>query len=108
MRTHANNSLAVAVFGFFIVFATASPCILTGCTATGPCAAMGAGCACGECEVCRKNGDLACLEVKITERTPRTMYEGKEFYFCSEDCKREFLANPTRYIRGVTTTLSHG
>ena len=27
----------------------------------------------------------------------RTQYEGRTFYFCSEECKREFDANPTRY-----------
>jgi len=27
----------------------------------------------------------------------RTQYEGRTFYFCSEECKRQFDANPTRY-----------
>ena len=27
----------------------------------------------------------------------RTQYEGRSFYFCSEECKRQFDANPSRY-----------
>ena len=31
----------------------------------------------------------------------RTQYEGTTFYFCSEECKRQFDANPTRYAATV-------
>lgn len=44
-----------------------------------------------ECPVCRKNGDLACLHVRKDERAVRLERDGKDFYFCSEGCRQEFL-----------------
>ena len=84
-----------------IAFATAigAQCTLTGCAAAGPCGATGADCKCAECEVCRYNADLACVEVKIKDGTPRTEYKGKTYYFCSEDCKRDFLKEPEKYLK---------
>lgn len=83
-----------------IAFATAvgAQCTLTGCAAAGPCGATGADCNCAECEVCRFNADLACVEVKIKDNTPRTEYKGKTYYFCSEDCKRDFIKDPDKYL----------
>ena len=42
------------------------------------------------CEVCRYNNDLACLCVKVKDSTPRAEYEGKAYYFCSEECRTAF------------------
>lgn len=52
-----------------------------------------------ECPVCAVNGDLACMEVTVSDSTPRVAYHGKTFYFCSDDCKKEFLENPELYIQ---------
>lgn len=72
------------------------PCILAGCTAAGPCVDDGVPRA--QCLVCRKNGDLACVCVKVLPDTPRTEYRGGTFYFCSEDCRRDFERDPQRYL----------
>jgi YHS domain-containing protein len=50
-----------------------------------------------ECPVCRVEGDLACVEVHVTEETPACTCDGATFHFCSEDCRERFLADPARY-----------
>jgi YHS domain-containing protein len=50
-----------------------------------------------ECCICRENGDLACLHVKVTGATPRAEYGGRTWYFCSEECREAFLKNPAKY-----------
>jgi YHS domain-containing protein len=50
------------------------------------------------CEVCRYNNDLACVNVRLKDSTPRAEYAGKVYYFCSEDCRTDFLKNPKKYL----------
>ena len=50
------------------------------------------------CYVCRYNNDLACLVVHVNDSTPHAEYEGKTYYFCSEDCRKAFLKNPQKYL----------
>ena len=50
------------------------------------------------CEVCRYNNDLACLCVKVKEKTPHAEYQGKAYYFCSEDCRIAFQKRPAKYV----------
>ena len=52
-----------------------------------------------ECLVCKENADLACVDVKVKGDTPRAEYNGKSYYFCSDDCRREFLKHPEKYAR---------
>jgi YHS domain-containing protein len=51
-----------------------------------------------ECLVCKKNADLACVDVGVDATTPRADYQGKTYYFCSEECRVEFLKRPGRYL----------
>lgn len=44
-----------------------------------------------ECPVCKQNGDMACLWIKPEKDTPRLDQNGETLYFCSEDCKAEYL-----------------
>ncbi|MDP7976102.1 MAG: YHS domain-containing protein [TACK group archaeon] len=38
--------------------------------------------------------------MKVEETTAyRSLYRGKVYYFCSQNCKREFDANPDKYLR---------
>jgi YHS domain-containing protein len=37
--------------------------------------------------------------VKVRADTPRTTYDGKTYYFCSAQCRKEFEAGPDRYLR---------
>jgi Cu+-exporting ATPase len=40
------------------------------------------------------------MEVDDRSTKERAIYEGKTYYFCSEDCKEEFQAAPEDYIGG--------
>jgi len=51
-----------------------------------------------ECLVCKHEGDLACVDVKVRDDTPRTSYRGTTYYFCSESCRKEFEKDPERYL----------
>lgn len=75
------------------------PFILSGCAVDGTRAADGVPHA--ECPVCRKNGDLACLIVKVTPVTPRAEFEGRTYYFCSSGCREDFERSPERYASGT-------
>jgi YHS domain-containing protein len=55
------------------------------------------GAAVAECSVCREKADLACLRVKINNDTPRAEYNGKTYYFCSQECKADFEKQPQKY-----------
>jgi hypothetical protein len=50
-----------------------------------------------ECPVCRYEGDLACLCVRIDLDTPHCECQGETYYFCSDDCRARFLERPERY-----------
>ena len=52
-----------------------------------------------ECPVCKHNGDLACVCVHVATDTPSCACAGKTYYFCSDECKAEFLAHPERYTK---------
>jgi len=49
------------------------------------------------CTVCEHEGDLACAEVELKADTPEVTLNGTRYYFCSEECRDEFLQNPKRY-----------
>jgi hypothetical protein len=54
--------------------------------------------ACAECPVCKAEGDLACLKVKIRSDTPCACHCGCTYYFCSEECKKHFEQKPEKYL----------
>jgi YHS domain-containing protein len=56
------------------------------------------------CWPCVSENDLACIKVDVDEQTPTAVYNGKTYHFCSEQCKKEFLANPAKYEK---LALSH-
>lgn len=51
-----------------------------------------------ECIVCKHNADLACVDIAVTKDTPHEVYQGKQYYFCSEECRSNFLNNPDEYL----------
>ena len=71
--------------------------ILTGCAAHQPASATKVSCEHGECLVCKHNADLACVDVAIDASTPRFDYQGKTYYFCSNECRSEFIKHPAKY-----------
>ena len=52
-----------------------------------------------ECMVCKMNVDLACIDVDVDKNTPSYSYNGKTYYFCSDDCRTQFIKNPAKYAR---------
>jgi Cu+-exporting ATPase len=40
--------------------------------------------------------------MEVDERTAKekTIHEGTTYYFCSKDCREEFLASPADYLGG--------
>ena len=52
-----------------------------------------------ECPVCKHEGDLACVCVKIEADTPHCECNGATYYFCSEECRKDFSAHPERYLK---------
>ena len=52
-----------------------------------------------ECPVCKCNGDLGCLIVRVDATTPRSEYGGKTIYFCGEECKAAFDRAPGKYVK---------
>ena len=74
----------------------ATLCLIAGCatqsndaTQSGPVAT---------CYVCRYNNDLSCVNIRVKDRTPRTEYHGKTYFFCSDDCRDTFLKKPEKYL----------
>src|SRR5690349_574154 len=88
--------------------------MLVGCAASNPPAASSSntgnaavaaasstgkpGACCAQCLVCKYNADLACVDVKVENDTPRYLYNGATYYFCSETCKKKFEKEPVKYI----------
>ena len=71
---------------------------VSGCASTPPATSKGPH---AQCLVCKHNADLACVDVTVDGQTPRCVCEGETYYFCSDDCRKTFENNPTKY-------LSHG
>jgi len=49
------------------------------------------------CYVCDYNNDLGCVCFRLKESTPRLTFEGKEYFFCSDDCYQAFQRKPAKY-----------
>jgi len=42
--------------------------------------------------------DLVCgVEIDPEQATARTDFEGRTYYFCSQDCYQEFMQSPEQY-----------
>lgn len=48
--------------------------------------------------VCVYFADMGCIDVAVMENTPRSMYEGRTYYFCSQRCKEDFDKKPSKYL----------
>ena len=92
MRTHA-------AFRLITLAGLLAGCgmLVAGCATTDECC-VADGIPRANCLVCKKNGDLACVCVRVTEHTPSCVLNGVTYYFCSDDCKRGFLKAPGRYL----------
>ena len=75
--------------------------LVAGCATSSPRAMQASGPA-EICHVCRYNNDLACVQVKLKDATPRTEFQGTTYYFCSDECRVAFLKNPEKYSQKST------
>jgi YHS domain-containing protein len=80
--------------------------LLGGCAASAPPASSGVAALStksaqspthAECLVCKKNADLACVDVDVDAKTPYADFAGKRYFFCSDECKAEFQKNPAKF-----------
>jgi YHS domain-containing protein len=39
------------------------------------------------------------MQVETTQAPAQSEYQGQTYYFCSEECKRTFDANPEQYAK---------
>jgi len=51
-----------------------------------------------ECLVCKYNADLACIDIPVDKTTPSYTYNGKTYYFCSDECRDKFKKDPQKYV----------
>ena len=53
--------------------------------------------------------DLVC-DMDVEEKTAKwkTNYQGKTYYFCAPGCKKQFEANPQKYLGNASSEHSHG
>ena len=75
---------------------TLALCLIAGCATQSKDAAQSGPAA--TCYVCRYNNDLACVNIHVKDSTPRTDYQGTTYYFCSKDCREEFLKKPDKFL----------
>jgi YHS domain-containing protein len=50
-----------------------------------------------ECLVCKANADLACVDIPVDASTPTYTQDGKTYYFCSNECRSDFVKDPAKY-----------
>ncbi len=50
------------------------------------------------CPPCACDGDLSCVDVAIDSETASAVVDGKIYWFCSEECRERFLADPSRFF----------
>jgi YHS domain-containing protein len=43
--------------------------------------------------------DVVCGMSVDGKKAPKAVYRGREFYFCSESCKKTFEKNPEKYVK---------
>ncbi len=60
---------------------------------------------CGGKNTCHPSAtkDVVCgMEIEPTENTLQFAYKGKIYYFCSAECKDQFVADPEKHLSTVT------
>lgn len=48
--------------------------------------------------VCLYNRDFTCVKVRVDPSTPRVVYLGETYYFCTANCAAAFQENPEKYL----------
>jgi len=49
------------------------------------------------CPCCVAYGDLACIDVTVEPDTPSATHDGVTYWFCSDECRADFLADPEHF-----------
>jgi YHS domain-containing protein len=44
------------------------------------------------------------MQVDEQKAAAKTKYGNRDYYFCSQDCKRQFEQNPERYVQQQTVS----
>ncbi|MGR3311268.1 MAG: YHS domain-containing protein [Candidatus Brocadiales bacterium] len=51
--------------------------------------------------VCAYYADMICVNIVVDDSTPRSVYNGSAYYFCSEECKEYFDKRPEKFMKVV-------
>ena len=51
--------------------------------------------------VCAYYADMGCINIIMFDSTPRSVYNGSTYYFCSEECKEDFDKHPEKFFKVV-------
>jgi YHS domain-containing protein len=83
-----------------LLLAAAATLTSLGCAAATPpqSASASGGKPHAECLVCKHENDLACVDIEVDQNTPHATINGRDYYFCSDACKRECQKHPERYV----------
>ena len=86
-----------------VILCLAAPLFAIGCAssnhdATTQPSASASSCPHEKCLVCEHNADLACVDVAVDAKTPRCVYDGTTYYFCSDECRNNFMKSPQKYL----------
>lgn len=91
LATHATMKRCLYAFGLAAALGLGAGCATqpTQTAQSGPTAT---------CPVCHYNHDLACVNVRVNDTTPRQEHDGVTYFFCSEECRAAFAKRPARYL----------
>lgn len=41
------------------------------------------------------------MQITVGDQTPKYEYQGKTYYFCSDECKKRFADDPSKYLEKI-------
>lgn len=44
------------------------------------------------------------MQIDSSQAEAQSMYEGTAYYFCSQECRKEFESNPKKYAKAAGST----
>ena len=47
------------------------------------------------------------MQIDSEKAAGKSEYQGQTYYFCSEDCKKSFDANPKQYVKAQDSHQGH-
>ena len=51
--------------------------------------------------VCAYFADMGCVNIIVDDSTPKSIYNGGAYYFCSEECREDIDKRPEKFMKVV-------